>query len=285
MGTRIYLIRHCEAEGNVFRRCHGQYDSMVTKRGRAQTAALAKRFETEKLGAVYASDLLRARITAAPIAHSHNLELRILPDIREMSMGEWEDMPWGYLPYTHPEQAKNWDTRPWEIEIPGGETNEEVYERGLRAILQIAKENPEGTAAVVMHGVIIRVLLCRFNGWDFDRLHDIGWCDNTAVSCIEVSDGEKISVLQVNDNSHLSDANSTFANQKWWRKEDSPADFNMWFSQAGRDDGDRFDFYGREFHRCAYGTLQSYDREKFFDETMEMIQNDPRSVVFARLRG
>ena len=28
--TEIYLIRHGEAEGNVFRRLHGQYDALLT---------------------------------------------------------------------------------------------------------------------------------------------------------------------------------------------------------------------------------------------------------------
>ena len=28
--TTVYIIRHAEAEGNVYRRCHGQYDSLLT---------------------------------------------------------------------------------------------------------------------------------------------------------------------------------------------------------------------------------------------------------------
>ncbi len=40
--TTIYLIRHAEAEGNLYRRIHGQYDSLVTKRGYKQIAALIK---------------------------------------------------------------------------------------------------------------------------------------------------------------------------------------------------------------------------------------------------
>ena len=39
--TDLYLIRHAEAEGNVFRRLQGQYDSMITANGMRQIAALA----------------------------------------------------------------------------------------------------------------------------------------------------------------------------------------------------------------------------------------------------
>ena len=63
--TTIYLIRHAEAEGNVFRRIHGQYDSCVTPNGRRQIAALAQRFAGIPVGAVYAGDLKRACLTAA----------------------------------------------------------------------------------------------------------------------------------------------------------------------------------------------------------------------------
>ena len=29
--TTIYLIRHAEAEGNLYRRVHGWYDSLITE--------------------------------------------------------------------------------------------------------------------------------------------------------------------------------------------------------------------------------------------------------------
>ena len=39
--TTIYLIRHAEAEGNLYRRAHGWYNSTITDRGYRQIAALA----------------------------------------------------------------------------------------------------------------------------------------------------------------------------------------------------------------------------------------------------
>ena len=47
--TTIYLIRHAEAEGNLYRRLHGQYDSMVTPNGHKQIDALNRlREDAEK---------------------------------------------------------------------------------------------------------------------------------------------------------------------------------------------------------------------------------------------
>ena len=65
--TRIYIVRHAEAEGNLYRRIHGQYDSLVTPMGYQQIAALAERFRDIPVDAVYSSDLYRTRMTAKAI--------------------------------------------------------------------------------------------------------------------------------------------------------------------------------------------------------------------------
>ena len=40
--TKIYLVRHAQAEGNLYRRAHGMYDSCVTPQGYAQIAAFCR---------------------------------------------------------------------------------------------------------------------------------------------------------------------------------------------------------------------------------------------------
>ena len=42
--TTLYLIRHAEAEGNLYRRIHGWYDALVTPNGLRQIEALEGRF-------------------------------------------------------------------------------------------------------------------------------------------------------------------------------------------------------------------------------------------------
>ena len=41
MRTTVYIIRHAEAEGNVYRRCHGQYNALLTTRAYKQLPYLA----------------------------------------------------------------------------------------------------------------------------------------------------------------------------------------------------------------------------------------------------
>jgi probable phosphoglycerate mutase len=58
--TKIYLIRHAEAEGNLYRRAQGHWDGKITDLGRKQIEALADRFKDVRIDAVYSSDLSRA---------------------------------------------------------------------------------------------------------------------------------------------------------------------------------------------------------------------------------
>ena len=65
--TKFYVIRHAEAEGNLYRRIHGWYDSLITPNGYRQIAALEGRFAQEPIDAVYSSDLFRTKTTAGAI--------------------------------------------------------------------------------------------------------------------------------------------------------------------------------------------------------------------------
>ena len=95
--TTIYLIRHAEAEGNLYRRVHGWYDSLITDNGYRQIAALANRFQNIPIDAVYASDLFRTKTTAGAVCQPKGLPLRTRPDLREIGLGIWEDCTWGEL--------------------------------------------------------------------------------------------------------------------------------------------------------------------------------------------
>ena len=72
--TTIYLIRHAEAEGNLYRIAHGHYNSCITDdRGCRQIRALAERFRDVPVDAVYASDLIRTQTTAQALQNSCNV--------------------------------------------------------------------------------------------------------------------------------------------------------------------------------------------------------------------
>ena len=101
--TTIYLIRHAEAEGNLYRRIHGWYDALVTENGWKQIKALEARFSGVPVDAVWSSDLYRTRATARAVYVPKGLELHTDPGLREVHMGRWEDRTWGEVRRTEGE--------------------------------------------------------------------------------------------------------------------------------------------------------------------------------------
>lgn len=279
--TTIYLVRHAEAEGNVYRRCHGQYNALLTGKAYRQVEALARRFDGVKIDAVYASDLFRAKTTAKGIADRHGLPVQLDRELREIDMGEWEDRMWGELPRLYPEVYAQWMHEPWNCRIPGGESVGEAGERLLRALRRLAKEHPEQTLVVASHGTCIRSALCLALGRPLSEMGELGWCDNTAVAKLLFDDGgESVQVEYYNDNSHLPEELSTFAGQRWWKAGDRPLQWNMRFAPVDwqrdlplveRDIGD--------FYTCAYGETARPDVNQVVEQMKRQTAARPDSVV------
>ena len=215
--TRLYLIRHAEAEGNLYRIAHGHYDSLITERGYKQIAALRDRFADIHVDAVYASDLFRTRTTARAIYEPKGLTLHTTPAFREVGIGVWEGHTWQELAMTEPEELHrfNRDMRKWHVE--GGETVEGVLTRYIPALRRIAEEYDGKTVAVFSHGTALRLVLGTLQGLTMEEINQTRHADNTAVSLLEYEKGQ-FRVIYRDDNSHLMASDlSTLARQAWWK--------------------------------------------------------------------
>ena len=222
--TEIYLIRHGEAEGNVFRRLHGHYDGLLTPRGMQQVKCLEKRFENVHIDACYSSDLTRTSLTARSIYVPKGLKLRRDPRFREIDCGPWEDHPYGWLELHYPEEMHRFNYIPTEWKVEGAETFDQYSQRFYEGVVDAALENDGGTIAIFAHGCVIRSLLMReFFGNDVSKLP---YSDNTGVSKL-IYDKGKFTYEFVNDNSHLPEELSTFFIQRWWRETGRRKDVNF----------------------------------------------------------
>lgn len=201
--SRIYLIRHCEAEGNVCRRTQAHSNGLVTEKGLAQCEVLRERFAGVPLDGIYSSDVYRSLVTAEYLAKDRGLPVRPRISFREICTGFWESIAWGNVAHDYPEENKIWNTQPWKKSAPGAGSFEAVGEMMCHGLLEVAREvGPEGSAAVISHSVSIKCALCRIEGRPIEEVLSLGHGDNTAVSVIECRDG-KLSVLKKNDDSHL----------------------------------------------------------------------------------
>ena len=212
--TTIYLIRHAEADGNLYRRAHGWYDSVITDRGYRQIAALAKRFASTHFDAVYSSDRRRTMTTALSVYKTHGLPLVTTPRVREIGIGVWEDHPWAELERTDGEQLERFNTDAAHWHVAGGEYLPDVRERMIGALREIAEAHPNGTVAVFSHGMAIRLTVGTLQGLSLHEIDGTGHAENTAVSRLEYENGA-FRVVYRDDASHLSDELMSLKRQAW----------------------------------------------------------------------
>ena len=146
--TTIYLIRHAEAEGNLYRIAQGQDNSILTDLGWQQIRALERRFADIPVDAVYASDLYRTCATASAIYRPKGLPLHRRRDLREICVGVWEQKTWGEIARRDPEQLEDFNRRLHLWHVEGAETPQAVQARMLAAVREIAAANDGRTVAV-----------------------------------------------------------------------------------------------------------------------------------------
>jgi broad specificity phosphatase PhoE len=189
--TWIYLARHGEvlhaAEGRFF----GHTDVALSPAGVAQAATLAACLRTEPIEAVYASDLLRARQSAAPLADARRTGVITLPPLREIAMGRWEGLTFAEIRTREPELCDRWLAAPFAIPFPDGEGLADVRARAVPAVRALIDRHAGGRIAVVAHGGTNRVILGEALGLPLANILRLAQ-DYAGWSLIEYRNGEAV---------------------------------------------------------------------------------------------
>jgi broad specificity phosphatase PhoE len=162
--TWLYLIRHGEVEGAAEGRFFGHTDVALSPVGLRQVEALSRRLAEEPIDAVYASDLLRARQSAAPLAAVRRVGPVALPALREVAMGRWEGLTFRQIRERDPDALRDWLADPTTFAFPGGENLEDLRARVVPAIGEALARHAGGRFAVVAHGGSNRVVLAEALG-------------------------------------------------------------------------------------------------------------------------
>ena len=181
MKTTIYMVRHCESEGNSCRRSHAQFDGIVTRKGLLQSDALAARFADVPVTAIYSSDAYRSRMTAEPLSAAKGLPVQLRTLLREYTIGIWEGVAISRSARQYPELYARWLATPYDHNIPGADDFSTVAERGCEAIQRLAKENPGGIVVAITHSCTL----------------------NCTLTKLEVDEDGNVEVIYINDDSHL----------------------------------------------------------------------------------
>ncbi len=147
----FYYVRHGRTEANEKSlMCGGLWDIGLSPTGeeQARQAAelLAKPLATPRPTVMLVSPLLRARMTAAHLNRSLELELFEVPELREWEFGEWDEQPF--------EQCKTAFFGGGDP--PGGETRAAFRDRVALGFAKAA--NYADPPIIVAHGAVWLIL-------------------------------------------------------------------------------------------------------------------------------
>jgi len=200
------LIRHGATEHNLAQppRLQGRrLDAALAPEGRWQAERTAQLLAQARLQAVYTSPLLRARETAQQIALPHQAPVYEVEGLTEIDVGRWEGMDWATIRRQDPQWCELFEADAGRHGYPEGENFQQVQERTVAALGQIAPRHLGQSIAVVAHNVVNRCLLAHVLGIPLAQYRRITQ-DNCGVSILRFQ-GEKMKVITLNAVFHLLD--------------------------------------------------------------------------------
>ncbi len=203
--TEIYLVRHCEAMGNKMRIFQGTTDCDISETGAVQLGFLKERFKNIHLDAVYSSPLIRTVKTAQAIIGDKNLNVIKHKGLIELDGGVVEGRPFAEAFNEIEGLAEIWNNHPQDFAPQNGEPMREAYERIWNSVCEIARENKGKSVGIATHGGVSRCLCCRMLYNDINRLSEVPWCENTAVTKLCFDDDMNVTMEYMNDHSHVPD--------------------------------------------------------------------------------
>jgi len=209
--TELILVRHGESEaavdGQTFDLVDGHGDPSLSPEGQEQAAKVCARLATERIDALYVTNLRRTVETAAALAEVLGLTPIVEPDLREVHLGEWEGGQFRkHVAEGNPIAVRMLEEERWDV-IPGAEPADAFAARVRGAVERIAAAHPDQRVAVFAHGGTIGEILAqaaRSRPWAFAA------ADNASISHLVVT-SRRWEVRRFNDTSHLETALTTAA--------------------------------------------------------------------------
>ncbi len=154
--TTLTLIRHGESYANIegiveCYTCRG-----LTERGIAQVQSLNARFQSSppQFDVLYASTLLRARMTAEILAPTLGLTIAWEDDLHELRVGDADGLPYHAVTERYPQFDRGIIDVHTRV-APNGESWNEFTARCARTLHTIATDHRGKHVAIVCHGGVI----------------------------------------------------------------------------------------------------------------------------------
>ena len=215
--VKVYFVRHCEAEGNKAKIFQGSTDCDISELGAKQLEFLKKRFENIHIDRAFSSPLIRAYKTAEAAVCGKGLEVIPLDGFTEIHGGVVEGRTFAESFEKYPELKQAWMKDIQNFAPANGESMRQVYARAKTAFAELINdpENEGKTLLVASHGAVLKNLFCHLLFDDVERLAEVPWFDNTAVSLV-VRNENGIRVEFFGDTDHLPEGCRPVSVVKLW---------------------------------------------------------------------
>lgn len=203
--THVVLIRHGQSVGNAEGRFGGHTDTQLSPRGHKQASATAGALATEKLDAIYSSDLPRAVETAQPLAKLAGVEIQPADAFRERSVGVMEGLTFEEAAAQYPDQYAALLRRDFEHVLLGGESYRQTLDRASRKLDEAIARHQGGRIAIFTHTGTICILALHIMGaLDAPELKPV-WIasSNCGISRFDLRADGFVRVAAINDTRHL----------------------------------------------------------------------------------
>ncbi len=154
----LYLVRHGETEMNVKGVYYGWTDCELTEKGIEQNVCLAQVLKNISFDAVLSSDLKRAVATAEIVSGKKAADIILDSRLRERNFGKWEGLHFTELERDCKEQWQKWSNDWRNIQIPEGESYDELYERVKECMIELMDRYKSGKVLIVSHHGCLRLI-------------------------------------------------------------------------------------------------------------------------------
>jgi broad specificity phosphatase PhoE len=202
MGTKILLVRHGHVEGIHPERFRGRAEIPLSTLGEKQRLLTASRIkESSEPVIVLTSSLGRCIATGEAIAAACAVQSQSLPELYDIDYGAWQWKTHDEIRQSEPLAFECWKKFPDQMQMPEGESLQQVLVRATQALTRILKEYEGQTVVVVSHDSVNRVLLLHILGLPLSKY----WSIKQDPCCInEVAFDEGVfQIKSINETWHL----------------------------------------------------------------------------------
>ncbi len=200
---KIYLIRHGQTDFNLKGIVQGSgVDASLNERGRQQAKLFYTQYKSYPFDKVYTSVLKRS-IESVDGFIKDGLPHEKLAGLNEINWGTREGV------VITPEEdvyyhavLREWQLGNTTLQIEGGESPQDVFERQKSAFETIMSRKNEQKILICMHGRAMRILLCRMMNYPLKSM-DVFEHQNLCLYQLDFT-GSMFSIRLFNNTDHLS---------------------------------------------------------------------------------